>query len=663
MKKSPTPIETSALLLSAAAALALVYWLNFNFILNLIFAEGAYGGDMGLVGGLLYKPALVLETPSAFQTPGRSPIYYSTHFTPIHFLLGWPTHFVNVNTVYLTAAYLAGVIALAASSASFLVWRMVRSSLLQVSPWYAAVAIFLSTLLLAFSGLLLHAVAFPHFEFLFLPFGALFFYFSFSGRYAAASIPFALAIMVRGDNALHLAGFIFVWMIYLRFWLRRSLVELNPWLTYMVVALLIGMALIAAQRKFFPGDDALVRVYLGNPIFGHITLPGIGMRVVNMVSARVDLLVCAASALLLSILARDPRYVLGYVACIPWLVLNLLGINEGPYLLTLHYGFPFGLAVIWPIITLFASSAGSPRRPTLLPGRLGERHMPAVVLVVTLLGLIGSTAAFAARWDLHATVTRMRPPPADMVADGFAFQRMILHDLLERAHIGVDYAVAALSPHSMRREQVVDPRKELAPFGAVAFFATSIFAEQTIGDLIRYGYMRSFRIGASPIYVVFAPTEEGGRALAALRAAAVDVPLIEQNYLLARIRQGPAARKDRGFIATQSGRDGLVAFGPYIKPPAGPLRVEYSLAKADCRQPTAGQRFELAVTLNAQRIQLARGSFSADEVFGAAKCDAVLSLDFNVAPDQTGLLLEAPLWQSGGGAYLINGVRIFRATR
>ena len=56
----------------------------------------------------------------------------------------------------------------------------------------------------------------PHYEYLIGPLGALLFYFIGARKYFSGRVTGALALLTREDIGLHLFGFFFVWIVYLR---------------------------------------------------------------------------------------------------------------------------------------------------------------------------------------------------------------------------------------------------------------------------------------------------------------------------------------------------------------------------------------------------------------------------------------------------------------
>jgi hypothetical protein len=512
-------------------------------------------------------------------------------------------------------------------------------------------------LALAFSGTVLRAVSYPHYELLLIPFATLFFVFAAQRRLLAAAIAFAICVLTREDFALHLFGFIFVWVVF-QVWVEHTgSREVRYWLKWMAASGVAGVTIILIQRLFFLGGGGLLfRVYLGWPPFEHVDLGFVATRIHVLATGRLDLLVCLASAAACSIWRRDARYVLGYLACVPWLVLNLLAREQPAGTLNLYYAFPFVLAMIWPVLVLLLSHETA--QPT--PFDASARHsMPGHALAVAAIstaGFIGSTFAYAQSADLGGMLANMRPVPAELRAAGLSFQRLLADGLLDRERIGTDHAVAALLPRVVRREQIVTA-DNLRDFRAVAFYATSLSAESKIGLLIDAGYTRAAEVGASSLYIAARPSADTEHLLQ--RLSKDGLQLSDRSYLMSRMRVGEAGvRRDTSIAAV--GTDGLIAFGPYVRLPAGSYRALFTIVAEDCAQASDGS-LELAVTSGFGSVSLAKRSVATRNVFTAARgCTATIDLDFTLDRRQAAHPVETPVRRSGGGRYILTDIQLLR---
>jgi hypothetical protein len=324
------------------------------------------------------------------------------------------------------------------------------------------------------------------------------------------------------------------------------------------------------------------------------------------------------------------------------LVFSLLAKSEPAGTLALHYGFPFVLAAIWPMLVLLLSME-QPQRRVLFRSRAYHVQIGTVVLAAILAGFVGSTMVYSWRVGYRATVSEMLPVSAELQAAGIAFQKILAGGLLDREWIGVDHAVASLLPRAVHNRQLVDARN-LYQFRAIAFYATSRSSDQTIEGLVDAGYSLSLRVGASSLYVAARPSVESEVLARVLQPLDNGVQLSEQSYLMTRMRPGEAGVRRSTFIATAENVDGLVIFGPYVRLSAGSYRVEHTISSIDCTQSGADGRFEVAVWSEFGKVSLAKRSVATKDVFtGLSGCSAVLGVEFTIDEGQTERLVETPL--------------------
>lgn len=641
-------------------SVGLVFLLNRNFLLNNFFREGAYR-DVATIGGMIYHPVAALDVASAARGLFVYSSFYATHVSPTLVLLGLPTYFVSVNFVEFSAAFFAGVTTFVVAVFTFLIWRVARLGTPGWSRGWRAVLTTFAPLAIAFSGPVMVAVGHPHYEPLFAPTAAIFLLLVVYRRHVAAGLVLVACILTREDFAFHLFGFMVVWVGYQLLALKMQVRQVRIWLVYMAVSLAAGLVILLIQKSVFPGDDALARVYLGSPAFAHLTWPFFVDRIRALVSGRADLLVCASSASLIALLCRDWRYVIGYFACGPWLLLALVAKSDAAGSLSLYYGFPFVLAIFWPILAVFLQ--GMPRPFNGLSWRLMDRQIAmsetTLVVLLTLAGLVGSTFAIARTWPLREVVAQMRPVPTDLQAAGYAVQRMIESGALNRESIGIDGSVAALLPKSVRPEQVILQMGDVNRFAAVMFFATAIGDGDLLETLTLKDYSRVMRVGTSNIYIAQKPSPDEGRITESLRRSGDPVKLVQQSYLFSRLYRGPAGAGDADEIVSEPNVDGLVAYGPYLKLPAGYYRGEYKVSVGTCSGDCREGRFEVDVSINQASTSLAKKIFRIKDVFpDVAGPTAILALEFSVAPGQAELPVELLLRHFGGGRFAVEDVSI-----
>jgi len=133
-------------------------------------------------------------------------------------------------------------------------------------------------------------------------------------------------------------------------------------LIFAVGSALLSVAAFAVKRAFFHEVDIIGEFYFGADPFGHLSWTVIAER------ARYTLLyvqylwmpgiVLAAAALWL----RDPRLIVGWIAFMPYWLVNLLSKVEGYAHMDSYRPFPFILTMVWPALIALAEPAPDRRR-------------------------------------------------------------------------------------------------------------------------------------------------------------------------------------------------------------------------------------------------------------------------------------------------------------
>jgi len=642
---STSPRHSLLLMLCATASLAVVFLLNYNFILSHYFRTGAYIYDSSWLGSLVHEPELLLRNPLIIHEETRPPFFYATHFAAIHVLIGFATHLIATNTIYVAAVYFAVIYTFLSAVFAFLLWKIFDTIPSQWPRWAMALIIATAPLSLFFSGPVLSAVGYPNYEFLIGAFGALLFYHIGQKRYGYAVAVGLLVLLTREDAGLHLVPYFVAWICYLRLIRGWTYGELSPWLVSMIAMLGGSIVVFVVQKTVFPGYNAAQKSYFGVPAYAHVTIPFLQERATKLAANMGPLAACVAGAALASAFAWNIRYILGYIACIPWVVFSFFAVKEAPGTLALYYAYPFALAMMWPLLALLLPEEISGTRTEISKIRskaLGTTKSAAkVVIALVLAGYVTSTYAFSRRHDLLWMLRSMRAVPQELQASALSLQGMILNGLLTRELIGVDDAVASLAPKSVLYEQRVIIDEDPSRFRAVGFNPQYLNANRLIKKLIDHGFQRSYRIGVSSFYVAVNPTVAGDELAQVLRAeAGGGITVFEQSYFFPRLMPGPFAENLGPFLWAR--KPGLIAYGPYIPLSTGGYRVAYSVSGIDCAAPM-GSMLEVAVTKNLQAVVLDRRKFALDALKMEIDCTWTISLEFVVDSEDDGLF-EFPIW-------------------
>lgn len=434
---------TTALNLSRATVLvafAVVGLLNATFILNHFLVYGAPLLDGGLFAGMLEgRGGPGLSFPTAVSVPDETR-FWATHFSPT--LLFAPVlqsilHVPPIPWLALVLGFTYGLLGLS------ICWLLVLQT-----PTSVRNAAFCLVGTLAFLACrpILMAVNYPHFEFLFVSLVLLFGIACAYGRKAIALLLLTLAIGVREDCGFHFFAVAATYLVLIR--LTRPLTQTERHLAWFALyAFCWSVLALAAQRTFFPGDNALARIYLGDPPLAHVTSTFVSERLSVFVTERLDIILMWGWLIGLAAITRTLKPLAGVLAFLPWTILNLFAFAEGPSKLGLYYAFPVVLGFLWPLLD-----------------RAWQRQ-PVSGLRIEAAGFIAMSVVIAVvcstRHERHALKSSLNPEWTRM--SGTRELIRWLETSRFKKGIFVDRSVASLAPWRVSPQQLL--REDTPPGG------------------------------------------------------------------------------------------------------------------------------------------------------------------------------------------------------
>ena len=552
----PAPARGGDFVWAALVAGGLTGWFNVNFILAHFYRNGPYLFDSGYLATLVYRTTPSLPNPPSFG--GGS--WLATHITPILYLLSLPSNglYLPLPAYYaLTQGLIYGLLAFAGAWAARPLLENVRGG--------AALAGLIG-LGLGFSGLTLAGVAFPHFEFLFGGLAILFLAQLLREKGRGAPALFVLALLVREDAGLHLFGVLFLlggltWIIPEWRWRRRQLGA------FMGVALGYSIVVIILQKRYFPGDDALRRIYLGDPLFHQVTRALLRQRLESYLDFGKYLWAPLLILVVAAFWRRSLVLLCWLAAVLPWMVFNFLADSKSAGALFGYYAFPLAVTFIWPALTY----AADPRRMT--PGR-------TVILQVVLLGV--SLAAFACEQSSAFNAVMA----GGFSTEGFKTEeynrsRDFVRTLKRQKGLQVfDISVAALFPKDVTRADwaagVAEQRPDL-----VMGYAGGPISGIILSYALEQGPWHQYALSGLPLYVMSKealPTE----LLAAAGVADRGMSLLPPNFGLIIADGAGAAAQPDGGIRDEARYDHMqnIVYGPYVPLPPGKYVITFALEVA-----------------------------------------------------------------------------------
>jgi hypothetical protein len=318
----------------------------------------------------------------------------------------------------------------------------------------AAIA-FVTGLVMAASGPVIAALGFPHYEIgvpcLFVVFVSM----HFLGWSRVKWIALLLGLLVREDAGMHYAGYSAVIGAYQWFSGTRPM-PTKTWRGALVLSLAVSAAILLIQRRFFPiGASMFYKSFIGDPPFAQLAGVEIARRLTAVLQSARHLYVPMAVIAGAAVIWRTPAFLLGYLACVPWIVLNVfLGLTPASETLSLYYGFPLLAGLMWPLLAphWMASTPRSRSRPL----AIGVCLAAGVASVVVLQG-----NAFVVQDALAggAIPSRVFGREADCLESAFR----------STPKLYADTTVVAMFPHSVPARRVLNLTTEVAVADADAF--------------------------------------------------------------------------------------------------------------------------------------------------------------------------------------------------
>ncbi len=428
--RGETAVVWLAVLLAGAA--------HFTLIWNHFFRDVPYLFDASWYGDLVYRSSPVLENPPSVVFALIGPIFYSTHFSPGLWLMSLPSWLLPVSM----PVWLAVVEAVKHAAIPLVVWLIVRRLRAGAAPEPEAGAAGLNAgatalivLLAAFNGVLLACNVFPHFETWFVPLALGFLLALHRGKLVLAGACMAGAVSIREDMGFHLCGLLLV-MAVIRGWRPWTIPgepEIRRWVGFAAAGFAASVAGLLIMRLGFPGDRAFARVYLGEPALSHVNATMLAERLRLYWDERAYLWAPALVCGLWAAWRRSWWPLIGYIAFVPWALLHVLAASVYAGALASYYGFPYALALLWPLAGALFFARRERAGPTL-------GWAAAVILV--------SIAAFPRGNDLGRAAAAMRSPELGTRAPIEALVAHLTDAYAQGAGVSVCDAVAAQAPRA-----------------------------------------------------------------------------------------------------------------------------------------------------------------------------------------------------------------------
>jgi hypothetical protein len=362
-----TFVQTAWRCLGFATVSAITFILVRIAVLNIFYTTGDMR-DPGWLAFITWHNGWRLRGPPGFPGP-----FFSEHVAPILWLTNAVSFVVPLGRYDYYAAVIASSHALFAAGV-YAAWQLTEVRRSAAGPLLGVPV----ALAAAFSAVGVISLGLPHFEMAIPAFALWFFIFLAKRAYLGAAAWFAVCLAVREDAGFHLFGILMLWAG-VTIWTKRRLTrEVRLLLGFAVAAFCYSAVAFAAKQVWFPDGDILWRSYLGYQPLHHVTASFVLDRLRYFLTDRTYVTLPFLLSIAWAWFSRNPLLPVGYLATAPWLVLTILAVHPTPGVLAYYYGFPFWLALAWPLVAMRIRREANDRRAA---------HWPyALLLLASLVG-------------------------------------------------------------------------------------------------------------------------------------------------------------------------------------------------------------------------------------------------------------------------------------
>jgi hypothetical protein len=434
-----------------------------RFILNHFFLRAPYLLDSGWLSAVVYRAGLIPDNPAIACNWVDS--YYGVHFSPILSVFSMLSYVAPLDRIEWYALFEALVYLPIGMAVHALSAHIDPEGGLRRLP-----LTFVAALAFSFQGLVIVFIGSPHYEAAIPGLICLLLAAVVTGHPRRAWIYLVLATSVREDAGFH-AALALLPLLYLRW--RGVNLPPRPRALARMIAVAVGASIagILVQRFCFHAPSMLAHVYLGDPAYAHLDGGVLAGRARDFLETRQVIYYPVVATVVVAVLRRDPRYLLGWGAALPWFLLNFTAYEAQKSAFNAYAGFPFVVSVFW-LYLYGARLAPEARRM-----RLGRAEaMFAIVCLSSTLGLYraspGMLKSNLKEMAFHRT--RHRAAVHGFV-DAFGAHRGAL------GRLRVDPSVAGLAIEWVRLEDAWRPG--VTPVDAIAFHRDTWLGDQLAPDL------------------------------------------------------------------------------------------------------------------------------------------------------------------------------------
>jgi hypothetical protein len=464
----------------AASPFALMFWIGACFVWN-HFILGPYLHDSGWYSAIVHRQGLLPKNPASAHFIRD---YYGIHASVLVSAASVISYVVPLERVPYYCLF-QGAIYAPLGIVVPLLWKGDRAT----STVKNALLIAAASCAFALSGQVLACLGYPHFE-IFVSVGLCVLLVGLArGHVPFAWMGIAIAAGTREDGGFHAAAFLAAALV-CNLTGRSFPLARNDLLKMIGAGLALSLSAFGIQKLFFENAELFQHEYLGTPAFGHLSPATLVDRAAKFITHARFVALPIAGTVVLAVALRDARYLLGWAAELPWLVLNLTAAQELKSTFSIYTGFPFIGSLLW--VGAYARVA-----------RAGPRNSGLGILV-----FVASLATIGFGWShprpLRFIIGSAFVPITEPYRNLARFSKSLAEDHETYGNILVDPGMASWAIEGIpAQRRIFDVRDIVSPDEAdgVAFFRDGLLSPSIGRFLEKSPFSYCGRIRGSAVFL------------------------------------------------------------------------------------------------------------------------------------------------------------------
>tara|TARA_Y100001968_G_scaffold36629_1_gene28094 strand:+ start:4768 stop:6318 length:1551 start_codon:yes stop_codon:yes gene_type:complete len=352
--KNSLKIKKSIEILSVLIGILIIIYYRIAWMHNHFYINGAAIWDTGWFAHLISNPSIGLGNPKVILSNS----YYDTHFSPALGIYSIISPFKSFSLVTQLGIFIG-----LCNCLNFpLIYIALKNNLKLQDKYYYLLGVYIFSLIFTLLSEPERLVRFPHFEIVIITLIGYSLIFFCQRRNLLTWFPLILSLGFREDAGFHISIIYLTIYIYLIL-MNNKISAFNNSKFYQdlsgklsLFGTISSIVIIKMKTIFFKNDNAFTRVYSGEDFYSHLNLEILKNQLIEFLHTQKTegywLIIPFAIFIALFLLTKNILYILGYISVAPWFLIHITAISPVASRLQAHYGFPFLIGILIPIILI-----------------------------------------------------------------------------------------------------------------------------------------------------------------------------------------------------------------------------------------------------------------------------------------------------------------------